>query len=1401
MKGILELIKLIYGSKALSKVLGTRTNVIRLPDNELKQYTKNDLNIEAASDKLAQKAKADMYELLAEYPQMNDAERLIFDGNLRRLGNKLGVTQKKQGSAADVLEFGTGEKVSPEGIMSLTEKAGQKNPPTTLMGKLESRIKQLEASGEDLSKMKGQTLDEIMGDVASSQQGMRQLEKQGLVRATARDIITSDIKSGKLKLPKELEQQILEGGGEPIDVLRNVYGEDALEVLDSLIPEFSKLRTSTEAEKLARSKFKFEPDVNRPKGSMSPEEAKKAEQENILTPGKTIPADSPEGKKITEALIGKPKAEVVSLPTAEKILSDMRNLGPIDAMKEANKVLKKEGPYKNLTDKDIEKIMDDINDHIFGGDLPVDPEDFATGGRVGFSGGKLVKKGIEALAKKIKKPKKEVVPDLTSQEKLYDEYIYYRDELGNFKGSFDDFIIARRKAGSLYAEETPLSNEAIKRKLNATGGRVGFNEGSKLTDYIKTNISASTSSSSPEEGVKVKQEILDGIISLNIPLSKKLKLLGDLKFGKNRAKVDLSELGKKYGIDLGEEVYKDKYFSPGLGAEYTTDEGTKFNLMVNPEDKGGSISVSRSFANGGSTGLDYLMGIERRGYANGNIASGLAIRLNRPVQPGDPIGSYYGGTPIMISNKKVEPTLNRDSQGRLVNSITGKPITTPIFLPLNRELMSSPSKPSMTLRDKLRPLSLNERLQFFATNKPSYDEFYDLLQMNLKGEDRQQAADGGSQGLDYLTGIERRGYANGDYAVQAGIKNFLGKQKTATVPIKWKSGKGDSHPDTELAYITKPEKDLLIKLDMHNSMPDGEPNIGPGGLISLNSGGDGGAGGGGGGDGGSTDTGDQGSEAANDAASASAAASASGSSGTDTADMGSEAANVSSTSSGAASVGAGDSGGPTDTADMGSEAANVSSTQSGAASVGAGDSGGPTDTADMGSEAANVSSTQSGAASVGAGDSGGPTDTADLGTEAANDAATAAAAASVGMGTLSSYSRPGMVATNISNYMRGNPMTSLGLTALGTMIGVPALGVMNAVNSVYGGGSSGSSTGSGQGGDGSGDGGDEEDERTPISSFDSALLTPDLLDSYNLAKNRDYRLFQSSNNPFYSLQRNPSGGINNVYTEFKKGGRVGFAEGGSMSKGLDYLSGVERRGYVGGGFGSGLVDPMEAMYVNTFGFNPFPKYGFSSYMDYNTARITGTPMNQNISDLEDYLGTLESAREINLPGVTKDLSAEDISRLQEEYVKKMAKTSNALNPTVTASTAASTPDYRQQALSEMLSRYNVSSLGDIKNFNYLIPGYKDKNNLEVRAFETRIPDLAVSRRAQQLEDAAIRAQQDQEAYKNRISQVDPNALRNSYLQNLQNTSSQSIDQFQSKLRSNLVPRKQAAQGLNYLTGL
>jgi len=68
------------------------------------------------------------------------------------------------------------------------------------------------------------------------------------------------------------------------------------------------------------------------------------------------------------------------------------------------------------------------------------------------------------------------------------------------------------------------------------------------------------------------------------------------------------------------------------------------------------------------------------------------------------------------------------------------------------------------------------------------------------------------------------------YEVQGGAKNYLGKQKEVTAPIKWKSS--PDSPETELAYITKAEKDLLVKKDIHGSLK-GDVNRGPSGIMSL----------------------------------------------------------------------------------------------------------------------------------------------------------------------------------------------------------------------------------------------------------------------------------------------------------------------------------------------------------------------------------------------------------------------------------------------------------------------------------------------------------------------------------------------------------------------------------------
>jgi len=56
-----------------------------------------------------------------------------------------------------------------------------------------------------------------------------------------------------------------------------------------------------------------------------------------------------------------------------------------------------------------------------------------------------------------------------------------------------------------------------------------------------------------------------------------------------------------------------------------------------------------------------------------------------------------------------------------------------------------------------------------------------------------------------------------------------------TAPRRWQY-RPDTEP-TQLAYVTQPEIDLLVKANIHGSM-DGKPNRGPKGIISLDSGGD-----------------------------------------------------------------------------------------------------------------------------------------------------------------------------------------------------------------------------------------------------------------------------------------------------------------------------------------------------------------------------------------------------------------------------------------------------------------------------------------------------------------------------------------------------------------------------------
>jgi hypothetical protein len=168
MKSLLDLIKALYGPKAISSTIGTRTNVIRLPSGKLQRYLSKDLNIEAASDEAAVNAYKEMQELVPEVAKMNDGERLVFEGNLRRLKNKLEDSGLIQG-----------ENVS-SGITAL-----------------ESKVEQLRQKGKELEKITGEkaTLTDVLKDLGASQQSMSRLNDEGLVRAAARQILINDIKA------------------------------------------------------------------------------------------------------------------------------------------------------------------------------------------------------------------------------------------------------------------------------------------------------------------------------------------------------------------------------------------------------------------------------------------------------------------------------------------------------------------------------------------------------------------------------------------------------------------------------------------------------------------------------------------------------------------------------------------------------------------------------------------------------------------------------------------------------------------------------------------------------------------------------------------------------------------------------------------------------------------------------------------------------------------------------------------------------------------------------------------------------------------------------------------------------------------------------------------------------
>jgi hypothetical protein len=242
---------------------------------------------------------------------------------------------------------------------------------------------------------------------------------------------------------------------------------------------------------------------------------------NQLKNTRAIAADSPEGKKITEALFGK-RGEVVdmkgkvipkesgimggesieSLMKSEDVtkkskkvtdrdmfkaanenyitdtISKIKSMDPIEAMKEANKVIKREGPYKNLNQQQAKKILKDTEDHIFERDVTPMDEDFAAGGVAGLLGERT---GYAQGTDVFRRQKKEIPEEI--KKKIF------------------EMIMGTRNLGKVIenSERTKsrIGSEGVKAYGLANGGRAEFKGGGM---DMGAGSSKSSKSSGPAGG-------------------------------------------------------------------------------------------------------------------------------------------------------------------------------------------------------------------------------------------------------------------------------------------------------------------------------------------------------------------------------------------------------------------------------------------------------------------------------------------------------------------------------------------------------------------------------------------------------------------------------------------------------------------------------------------------------------------------------------------------------------------------------------------------------------------------------------------------------------------------------------------------------------------------------------
>jgi hypothetical protein len=385
---LIKMLEKIFGKGAVSRTIGTRTNVVRFPKGKQPiDPTRGEFDVEGTAAKnpdLVQTIQNSIEDRMGDITKMNDQELLTYTSNVRRLVN----FKEPPVQNADVIKFGSGEEIKGKGLEELIEKQGIKNPPTTAAGQLETTGKRLEQLGKDFAK---EFDAETIAKQEADRQAMiaRQYEGKGyaggvfgpsgMYRAVARDFLLDQHAKGKIKLDadtlKNLEERNYISGGQPlmyadpIRVMRYHYGDDVFEKIP-----LDKIPTGARSEII---------DV------MSKVEAPPIKTEAPKTPGGYLTP-------------GEYRANIEELQGIENAIKRRESRFADMTEEEIQNELAQYGGKRSSFEMGLEFDYPEEYAKYKGPKKP-EPEEKADGGRIGYAKGKRVKSSIDKLIDQLNK--------------------------------------------------------------------------------------------------------------------------------------------------------------------------------------------------------------------------------------------------------------------------------------------------------------------------------------------------------------------------------------------------------------------------------------------------------------------------------------------------------------------------------------------------------------------------------------------------------------------------------------------------------------------------------------------------------------------------------------------------------------------------------------------------------------------------------------------------------------------------------------------------------------------------------------------------------------------------------------------------------------------------------------